>query len=72
MSLYNYLRSCCNEKEQKKRVLRDVVCLHANGNGPVERENLMVERRGTNFWSHVLVWARRDRTQCVSRGLGLS
>lgn len=57
--------------EQKNRALGGILCLHANGSGPVERENLMMERRGTIFWSKVLDWARGDRTQCMRGGLGL-
>lgn len=48
------LRSCCYKKEQKNKVLGDIVCLDAKGHSPVERENLIIERRGTNFWSNVL------------------
>lgn len=70
VSLYNYLRHRCYKKEQKNRVVGDPVCLHANDNSPVERENLMLERRGTNFWREVLYWARGDRSQQVE-GLAL-
>lgn len=47
--LQNYLRSSCYIKEQKNRTLGGIVCLCANGNVPVEKENLMMERRGTIF-----------------------
>lgn len=49
VSLYNYLRSCHYKKEQKNRVLGDIVCLYANGRGPLESRNLMIERRGVEF-----------------------
>lgn len=71
VSLYNYLRHRCYKKEQKNRVLGDLACLHANGNSAVERGNLMLERRGINFWREVLYWVRADRTQQVE-GLALS
>lgn len=72
MSVYNYLRSCCYKKKQKNRVLRDVVYLYANGSGLVERENVMMERRGGNFCSRVLDWAREDGIQGMRGGVGLS
>lgn len=49
MSLYNYLKSRCCKKEQRNGVISDIVCLYANGSGPLESRNLMMERRGAGF-----------------------